>query len=155
MWQVVLCFVDIGGILDSKCVNFLFLLNNWQKFGCDFLIRWKSSLRLLDAFLPYPLYFNSIFHNVCLIYWRIVLALRKRRLPWENHRPVRSHSQRLSSTPRHELTSSAMIVINYIGKHAKPATKRFPSSCWPHCLVSWVITNRLCFDQTMSSVVIE
>jgi len=86
MWEVVLRFVYIGGTVDSKCVSFLFLFNNWQKGWMWFHNSLVVLTTIASCCLYYPLFFilvmvNSILHNICLISWRIVLALRKGNYP--------------------------------------------------------------------------
>ena len=38
-WEVLVCFVDIGGIGDHYCLNFLFCIQ-WVKMKSDYLLCW-------------------------------------------------------------------------------------------------------------------
>ena len=57
--------------------------------------------------------FNATFNNISVISWRSVLLVEETRVPGENHRPVASHRQTLSShnvvssTHRHERDSNS------------------------------------------------
>ena len=42
--------------------------------------------------------FDATFHNISVISWRSVLLMEETGVPGENHRPVASHRQTLSST---------------------------------------------------------
>jgi len=55
---------------------------------------------------------NATFNNISAISWRSVLLVEETGVPGENHRPVASHWQTLSSnvvlsTPRHERGSNS------------------------------------------------
>ena len=52
-WEVVVCFVDICGIVDHHCLNFLFITNQW-KIAWVFNLLWKESLNSgVEQFHPY------------------------------------------------------------------------------------------------------
>jgi hypothetical protein len=58
--------------------------------------------------------FNATFNNISVTSWRSVLLVEGAGVPGENHRPVASHCQTLStnvvsSTPRHERGSNSQV----------------------------------------------
>ena len=64
--------------------------------------------------------FNATFNNFSVILWQSVLLMEETRVPGENHRPVSSHWQTLSSnvvssTCRHELTTLVVIDTDCTG----------------------------------------
>jgi hypothetical protein len=90
---VVVCFVDIDGIVDHHCLNFLFIIDMnvylWLITSICYYEKRKSLATychlLSSANKGGIMVFNASFNNISVISWRSVLLEEETRVPEENH----------------------------------------------------------------------
>ena len=115
-------FVDISGIVDHHCLNFLFIIAHvLYPFALEIrsfvpmlsfwalcsiipgIICVKQKYTFVCCFVCLMV-FNATFNNISAISWRSVLLMEETGAPGENHRPVASHWQTLSYNVVHLTT---------------------------------------------------
>ena len=105
-WEVIVCFVDIGWIVDHHCSNLIFIVIYLLTliigyFVLSLMVSWLLWIRVVD------MVFNATLNNISVISWRSVLLVEETGVPEDNHQLAASYWQTLlhnvvSSTPRHE-----------------------------------------------------